>query len=178
MRESWAKRLRNSLIAIAAVILAAGLFLANQSRTASTSLAALAEGSVPWEEAQTNAKPSLVEFYADWCTSCRSMAPVLARLKQEFAQHVNFVMLNVDNPKWLPELSRYQVNGIPHFLFLDAQGELLGSAIGEQPESVLRANLLALATGNPLDLRVNGPVSGLERNSPVWIDQPDPRSHG
>ncbi|MFQ3585993.1 MAG: thioredoxin family protein [Cyanobacteriota bacterium] len=178
MSESWVKRLRNGLIAVAAVILATGLFLANQSRSASTSLEALAQRSVPLEEAQANAKPSLVEFYADWCTSCRSMAPVLASLKEEFAQQVNFVMLNVDNPKWLPELSRYRVNGIPHFLFLDREGELLGSAIGEQPESVLRANLLALASGDPLDLAGSGPVSGLDRNSPVLLDQPDPRSHG
>lgn len=178
MSESWAKRLRNGLIALAAVILATGLFLANQSRSAGTRLEALAQRAVPLEQAQANAKPSLVEFYADWCTSCRSMAPVLASLKEEFAQQVNFVMLNVDNPKWLPELSRYRVNGIPHFLFLDPEGELLGSAIGEQPESVLRANLLALATGEPLDLAGSGPVSGLERNSPVLIDQPDPRSHG
>ncbi|MCF2970617.1 thioredoxin domain-containing protein [Synechococcus sp. Nb3U1] len=178
MSESWAKRLRNGLIALAAVILATGLFLANQSRSAGTSLEALAQRAVPLEQAQTNAKPSLVEFYADWCTSCRSMAPVLASLKEEFAQQVNFVMLNVDNPKWLPELSRYRVNGIPHFLFLDQEGELLGSAIGEQPESVLRANLLALATGEPLDLAGSGPVSGLDRNSPVLIEQPDPRSHG
>ncbi|MFQ3613110.1 MAG: thioredoxin family protein [Cyanobacteriota bacterium] len=178
MSESWAKRLRNGLIAVAAVILATGLFLANQSRSASTSLEALAQRSVPLEEAQANAKPSLVEFYADWCTSCRAMAPLLASLKEEFAQQVNFVMLNVDNPKWLPELSRYRVNGIPHFLFLDREGELLGSAIGEQPESVLQANLLALASGDPLDLAGNGPVSGLDRNSPVLPDQPDPRSHG
>ncbi len=178
MSENWAKRLRNGLIALAAVILAAGLFFANQSRHASTSLEALAQQAVPLEQAQANAKPSLVEFYADWCTSCRAMAPLLASLKKEFAEQVNFVMLNVDNPKWLPELSRYRVNGIPHFLFLDRQGEALGSAIGEQPESILRANLLALAAGDPLDLGGSGPVSGLDRNSPVLLDQPDPRSHG
>ncbi|MGQ9836816.1 MAG: thioredoxin family protein [Cyanobacteriota bacterium] len=178
MTENWAKRLRNGLIAVAAVILAAGLFLANQSRSAGTSLEALAQRSVPLEEAQANGKPSLVEFYADWCTTCRSMAPVLASLKEEFAQQVNFVMLNVDNPKWLPELSRYRVNGIPHFLFLDREGELLGSAIGEQPKSVLQANLLALASGAPLQLVNGGSVSDLNRNSPTLPAQPDPRSHG
>ncbi|MEN9203509.1 MAG: thioredoxin family protein [Thermostichus sp. DG_1_6_bins_120] len=178
MSESWTKRLRNGLIALAAVVLATGLFLANQNRHATVSLEALAQRAVPLEEAQANAKPSLVEFYADWCTTCRSMAPVLANLKDEFAQQVNFVMLNVDNPKWLPELSRYRVNGIPHFLFLDREGTALGSAIGEQPESVLRANLLALATGAPLQLTGSGPVSELERNSPLLPHQPDPRSHG
>jgi thiol-disulfide isomerase/thioredoxin len=176
--ENWAKRLRNGLVAALAVLLAAGLFLANQARQAGTSLAALAAEAVPWEEAQANGKPSLVEFYADWCTTCRSMAPLLANLKKEFAQQINFVMLNVDNPKWLPELSRYRVNGIPHFLFLDSQGEVVGSTIGEQPASVLRANLLALAAGDPLPLTQPGPVSALQPGGPVLPAQPDPRTHG
>ncbi|MFS8867717.1 thioredoxin domain-containing protein [Synechococcus sp. H65.1] len=160
--EKWAKWLRNGLVAAVAVLLAAGLFLANQAQQGRASLATLAAEAVPWEEALVNGKPSLVEFYADWCTTCRSMAPLLANLKAEFAQQVNFVMLNVDNPKWLPELSRYRVNGIPHFLFLDSQGEVVGSAIGEQPASVLRANLLALVAGDPLPLTQAGPVSALQ----------------
>jgi thiol-disulfide isomerase/thioredoxin len=142
------------------------------------SLAALAAEAVPWEEAQANGKPSLVEFYADWCITCRSMAPLLANLKKEFAQQINFVMLNVDNPKWLPELSRYRVNGIPHFLFLDSQGEVVGSAIGEQPASVLRANLLALAAGDPLPLTQPGPVSALQLVGLASPLSPDPRTHG
>lgn len=178
MKEDWAKRLRNGLVAMVAVILAAGLFLANQARQASTSLADLAAEAVSWEEAQANGKPSLVEFYADWCTTCRAMAPLLANLKKEFADQVNFVMLNVDNPKWLPELSRYRVNGIPHFLFLDGQGEVLGSAIGEQPAAILRANVFALATGQPLQLTNAGQVSELQPGRPVLSNQADPRSHG
>jgi thiol-disulfide isomerase/thioredoxin len=178
MKEDWAKRLRNGLVAAAAVLLAVGLFLASQGRQAGSNLEALAQEAIPWEQAQANGKPSLVEFYADWCTTCRAMAPFLANLKKEFADQVNFVMLNVDNPKWLPELSRYRVNGIPHFLFLDRQGEVLGSAIGEQPPSILRANVLALATGQPLQLTNIGPVSELERSGPILPSQPDPRSHG
>lgn len=178
MRENWTERLRNGLVALVAVVMAAGLFLASQSRQAGTHLEALAQEAIPWEQAQANGKPSLVEFYADWCTTCRAMAPLLADLKKEFADQVNFVMLNVDNPKWLPELSRYRVNGIPHFLFLDRQGEVLGSAIGEQPPSILRANVLALATGQPLQLTTSGPVSELERSRLTLPNQPDPRSHG
>ncbi|HIK20877.1 MAG TPA: thioredoxin family protein [Synechococcus sp. M44_DOE_062] len=178
MRENWTERLRNGLVALVAVIMAAGLFLASQGRQAGSNLEALAQEATPWEQAQANGKPSLVEFYADWCTTCRAMAPLLANLKKEFADQVNFVMLNVDNPKWLPELSRYRVNGIPHFLFLDRQGEVLGSAIGEQPLPILRANVLALATGQPLQLTHAGPVSVLEQGGPVLPNQPDPRSHG
>ncbi|MEO1467086.1 MAG: thiol:disulfide interchange protein, partial [Cyanobacteria bacterium J06633_1] len=56
----------------------------------------------------------------------------LAQLKESYGDRVNFVMLNVDNTKWLPEMLRYRVDGIPHFLFMDVQGEAIAEAIGEQ----------------------------------------------
>lgn len=180
MTEATSKRLRNALVAIAAVILATGLFLGNYTRTHSTNLAALAEQALPLEVALNNDKPTLVEFYADWCTTCQLMAPMMANLKQDLGGEINFVMLNVDNPKWLPELDQYQVNGIPHFVFMDAQGETKGTAVGEQPQSIMRANLIALGQGAAVEISGSGQTSGFaapveEKGVP---DQPDPRSHG
>ena len=48
------------------------------------------------------------------------MAPDIQQLKDSYAGRVNFVMLNVDNTKWLPEMLNYRVDGIPHFEFLAA----------------------------------------------------------
>jgi thiol-disulfide isomerase/thioredoxin len=177
---SSVEKLRNLLIAIAVVILSIGLFLGNQVRTHSISLETLASQSVDFDQARTNDKPTLIEFYADWCTTCRSMAPLMADLEQEFADQINFVLLNVDNPKWLPELNQYKVNGIPHFEWINSQNQSVGSAIGEQPRSILRSNLIALQQGQALTTHLSGRVSPFsapatpERNQP----QPDPRSHG
>ncbi len=96
----------------------------------------------------TNGKPSLMEFYANWCTSCQAMAGDLAQLKQEYQEEINFVMINIDNSKWLPEILNYNVDGIPHFVFLDNQGQPITEAIGEQPLSRLRANLQVLLNDN------------------------------
>ncbi len=179
MTEATSRRLRNGLIAIAAVILATGLFLGNYTRTHSTNLEALADQSVPLEVALSNGKPTLVEFYADWCTTCRLMAPMVADLKQDLSGQINFVMLNVDNPKWLPELDQYQVNGIPHFVFADPQGRIQGMAVGEQPESVMRSNLIALQHGEDLPALDSGQTSDLAAPGQTGLkDQPEPRSHG
>jgi hypothetical protein len=45
------------------------------------------------------------------------MAPDVGVLKKQYGESVNFVMLNIDNTKWLPEILNYRVDGIPHFVF-------------------------------------------------------------
>ena len=65
----------------------------------------LARRSIPLNQALENGKPSLVEFYADWCEACKSMAPAMVALEKQHPE-INLVMLNVDNPTWQVELQR------------------------------------------------------------------------
>lgn len=176
---SMVGRLRNFLIALVAIALSAAIFLGLQTESGSSSLTAQAEASTPLDVALSNGKPTLMEFYANWCTSCQTMAPDLDALKQEYGDRVNFVMLNVDNDKWLPELMRYRVDGIPHFVFLKSEGEAIASIIGEQPRPILAANLEALAMGTDLPfIPRQGQISQLEA-APERSSVPnDPRSHG
>jgi thiol-disulfide isomerase/thioredoxin len=175
-----ANRIRNLLIAIAAIALGVAIFFGFQTQASSVSLEAQAEQSAPLEVALTNGKPTLTEFYANWCTTCQAMAKDLAQLKQNYAESVNFVMLNVDNSKWLPEILRYRVDGIPHFVFLNREGEAIAQTIGEQPLSVMEANLDALVANSELPYAYStGQTSTF--NAPVNAASPtqdDPRSHG
>jgi thioredoxin-like negative regulator of GroEL len=172
-------RLRNILIALVAIALSTALALAMQTGAGSVTLEAQAKKAVPIDIASSNGKPSLVEFYANWCTSCQAMAKDLATLKQEYQDAVNFVMVNVDNSQWLPEILRYRVDGIPHFVFLDSQGEAIAQTIGEQPLSVMKANLEALIANASLPYaHATGQVSEFE--APVKTlegNEDDPRSH-
>jgi len=114
------------------------------------SLGELAESSVPLATAVSNGRPSVVEFYADWCEVCQETAPDVAAVRGTLGSEVNYVMLNIDNPKWAPELSEYGVDGIPHFVFLDGQGREQGSAVGQVPLEVLQADTDALKAGEKI----------------------------
>ncbi|RUR85090.1 thioredoxin family protein [Chlorogloeopsis fritschii PCC 9212] len=172
-------RLRNFLIAIVAIALSVALVLGLKSETSSVSLTSLDEQSTPLEVALTNGKPSLVEFYANWCTVCQKMAPDIAQLEQQYADKVNFVMLNVDNTKWLPEMLKYRVDGIPHFVFLSQNGESVAQAIGDQPRTVMASNLEALVTNSPLPYaQASGEVSKVSASVAPAGSKDDPRSHG
>ncbi|WP_036477208.1 thioredoxin family protein [Myxosarcina sp. GI1] len=168
---------RNVLIAIVAVVLSVALFIGLQSETNSGSLEALVRRSIPLEDALSNGKPTLTEFYADWCTSCQAMAEDLSAIENSYEDRVNFVMLNVDNNKWLPEMLRYRVDGIPHFVFMDREGEAIAEAIGEQPRSILEADLEALIASNPIPYAYEkGAVSQLDKVATQ--KNSDPRNHG
>ncbi len=172
--------LRNGLIAITAIVLSVLLFFGLRTQTSVPTLANMAKAAVPLENAVGNGKPTLVEFYADWCTSCQAMAPTMATVEKNYGDRINFVMLNVDNDKWLPEVLAYRVDGIPHFEFLDASAESAGSSLGEQPEAVVAANLDALIAGDTLPYaQTKGTVSVLKDETAVTANrQSDPRSHG
>ncbi|AFZ48554.1 Thioredoxin domain-containing protein [Cyanobacterium stanieri PCC 7202] len=173
-------RLRNLVIALVAIALSVTLVLGLQTSANSESLEAQAQNAIPLEVAVSNGKPTLMEFYANWCTSCQAMAGDMATLKQEYGNDVNFVMLNVDNTKWLPEVLRYQVDGIPHFVFLGQDGSAIASTIGEQPLSIFEKNLTALIDNNPLPYaNSQGITSQLKNANPIIEgNQDNPRDHG
>jgi thiol-disulfide isomerase/thioredoxin len=175
-----ATRLRNGLILGVALILTLAVFLGVNSQANQPSLTRLASSSMSYDTALANDRPTLLEFYANWCTSCQAMAGTIAEIKQQYGDRLNFVMLNVDNDKWLPEVLRYQVDGIPLFAFLNADDQAVGSSIGEQPRAILSANLNALLAQQPLPhVQNQGATSDFKAGfAAASRSGSDPRSHG
>jgi thiol-disulfide isomerase/thioredoxin len=42
-------------------------------------------------------KPVVVDVYASWCPACRNIAPTLSKLRQNYANRVHFVVLDVSD---------------------------------------------------------------------------------
>jgi thioredoxin 1 len=79
-------------------------------------------------------RPTLVDFYADWCGPCRAMAPVIDDLASDFQGRANFVKVNVDES---PELaSRYGVQSIPTFIVV-RNGNAAERLVGVQTRQAL-----------------------------------------
>lgn len=172
-------RMRNFAIVAIAIVLSIVLALGVRAQNFTASLETQASQSQPIDIALTNGKPTLMEFYANWCTSCQAMATDLAAIKSQFSDRINFAMLNVDNTKWLPEVTKYRVDGIPHFVFFDSQGNALAQAIGEQPKQILESKLTALLDGTQLaDTAAVGEVSKFTPKVAPAANNSDPRAHG
>jgi thiol:disulfide interchange protein len=178
--SSNAPQLRNFAIAVVAIVLVVALYLGLKAQNISNSLETQATQSQPIDVALKNGKPTLMEFYANWCGSCQAMAKDLAAVKSQFSERVNFSMLNVDNTKWLPEVTKYRVDGIPHFVFFDRQGKVLAQSIGEQPRQILESQLAALAAGTaPSATSPTGEVSQfVPKVTPNAESNDSPRAHG
>ena len=93
------------------------------------------------EVAFTNGKPTYLEFYAEWCEICKEMAPEVTELKKDFDNQINFVFLNVDNPKWDKFIKQFKVNGIPQINIIDSDSNLLATLTGLQEENTLKKSI-------------------------------------
>ncbi|KAK3149225.1 hypothetical protein QOZ80_3AG0214570 [Eleusine coracana subsp. coracana] len=168
----------NRRVALVSTLGALALFASQRLDLGQASLKDLAANAVPYEEALSNDKPTVVEFYADWCEVCRELAPDIYKVEQQYKDRVNFVMLNVDNTKWEQELDEFGVEGIPHFAFLDKEGNEEGNVVGRLPKQYFLENVVALASGDPNipHARVVGQFSSAENRRVHQVA--DPRSHG
>ena len=134
------------------------------------------EFSIEPEIAFTNNKPTFLEFYAEWCEVCKEMAPKVSEIKEEYEKDINFVFLNVDNPKWEKYIRNFNVNGIPQVNLFDEEANLKVTFIGKQQEKTIRESLDNLNNDFQSNFKIqNSEFSIINENKNY---QSSPRSHG
>ena len=137
------------LVFLSIVLVISLSFLRNGFK-ANTMLDELAENSLLPEIALSNGRPTVFEFYADWCEACKEMAPDMLHAKKQTLNKVDVVLLNVDNSRWSDLIDKYDVNGIPKLTFFNNKGEFKGFSLGVRKYSELNEIFLALINNSEL----------------------------
>lgn len=89
-----------------------------------------------------SSSPVLVDFYADWCGPCRTMAPILQQAAAQFAGRVRVIKIDVDRNPAVAQ--QYRVQSIPT-LILFAGGQPVWRQAGVVPAAQLGQVLAAHA---------------------------------
>jgi len=67
-------------------------------------------------------KPILVDFWADWCSPCLVIAPMLKKIINEFEGQVSLAKLEVDEGDNMKLAGQFQTRGFPTIiLFKDGK---------------------------------------------------------
>ncbi len=165
---------------IISFVLAAILFVMRIGLNSVKPLDFLARNSLQPELALQNGLPTVLEFYADWCEVCKEMAPQMLTLKNKYQNQIDIVLLNVDNPKWLDLIDKYQVNGIPQLNLFDESGQLKGQLTGLKNSDDLEKIAYSLINHENITKLANikDDVSKKVFSSEIDVKRIDPRSHG
>ena len=82
--------------------------------------------------------PVLVDYWAEWCGPCKSIAPILDDIAKEYDGRLKIAKINVDENQQVP--AKFGVRGIPT-LMLFKNGNVEATKIGALTKSQLTAFL-------------------------------------
>ncbi|MHB1286809.1 MAG: thioredoxin [Leptospirales bacterium] len=83
----------------------------------------------------------MVDFWAPWCGPCRTVAPIVEELSEEYKGQVNFMKLNTDDNQDIAV--KYQVMGIPTLMFFK-DGKIVDKIVGAQSKKNFKEKIDSL----------------------------------
>lgn len=97
-----------------------------------------------FQEVIEGEKPVLVDFHAEWCGPCKSMAPELKKLVDRMGDRLRVIKVDVDrNPE---AAAHYGIQGVPT-LILFRQGRQLWRQSGAMNAGQLERVVTAATAG-------------------------------
>ncbi|MDR2853975.1 MAG: thioredoxin [Prevotellaceae bacterium] len=93
------------------------------------------------KELISSGKPVVIDFWAEWCGPCRTIAPIIEELATEYEGRVEIGKLDVDDNIETPET--YGIRNIPTILFFK-NGVLVDKHVGMASKVVLAEKIANL----------------------------------
>ena len=75
--------------------------------------------------------PAIIDFYADWCGPCKTVAPILNELAAENSGKIIVYKVNTEDEQELAAV--FGISSIPTILFVPMEGQPQG-ALGAMPK--------------------------------------------
>lgn len=86
-------------------------------------------------------KPLVIDFWAEWCGPCRTIAPLVDEFAEAYAEKVNIGKCDVDSNDDIVAI--YRVRNIPTIVFIKG-GEVVDKHVGAISRNDLQAKIDAL----------------------------------
>lgn len=91
-------------------------------------------------------RPTIIDFYAEWCGPCKRLTPVLEEISKQFNDKIDIFKVNIDTE---PEVANtFGIMSVPSLLFIPidsepqmAQGALPKEVIEQAIKEVLKVTL-------------------------------------
>lgn len=90
------------------------------------------------QEIKQSKKPIVIDFYADWCSPCKAMMPVLESLSKSYGDKVKFTKVNSDRSRHIA--SEYHITQLPTFVLIK-DGKVVGKYTGLMSQSEFEAKI-------------------------------------
>jgi thioredoxin 1 len=90
-----------------------------------------------WDAEVTKSNiPVVVDFWAEWCSPCKALAPVLDGLAEEFNGKIKVVSVNIDNNMKLAK--EYSVKSIPTLIIFNGGVKTNDMMVGSMKKDAIK----------------------------------------